>query len=256
MEKIKTYIINLKRDTVKRHLIEIQMKENSFLDFEFIEAVDGRTLSDNDLKTQTNMEVLAKRYKEVASLPGIGCALSHYYTYKKINIENDEAVLILEDDAILSKNLKDICYSIIESFDISLPYVFLLTPGFSYKQSDLVKIIANTKIYEISGGMMTSGYIINKSAAHILAENIYPISHLPDDWRRLISYGIKLYGVLPHIISFPDGYGEIGNSVLQSFANRKKTLWGKISFFLARVKGVLYSLTRSIKGERKSKKLW
>ena len=101
---------------------------------------------------------------------------------------------------------------------------------------------------------MTSGYIINHSAAILLKEKLQPIQFLADQWDEFAQLGINLLGIVPHLISYPNELGEIG---LSQHNNYKKNIWQKIRHYLAGIKGKIYVfLFIYMKGFRISTKNW
>ncbi|HEP0308093.1 TPA: glycosyltransferase family 25 protein, partial [Providencia rettgeri] len=115
------FIINLKESSERRMKMQAQLDKTK-LKYEFINAVNGKNLSDTELKKATH------DYPNCMLTKGeIGCALSHLSIYKKMANENIEQALVLEDDAILPHNIEDII-SQIKFFDkIRKPNIFLLS---------------------------------------------------------------------------------------------------------------------------------
>ena len=99
-----TFVINLKRSFNRKEYMMSQCKDFSFLDIQYIEAVDGKAMSEKERQEKFDYTQFFKKYS-VAVRPGeIGCTLSHQKCYKKIIDENIPYVLILEDDAALPKD--------------------------------------------------------------------------------------------------------------------------------------------------------
>ncbi|HDR2572978.1 TPA: glycosyltransferase family 25 protein, partial [Enterobacter ludwigii] len=74
---MKIFIVNLKKSVERRKKMEAQLNALG-LSAEFIEAVDGRLMSEEERKGVT-------ANVNYAFLPGeIGCALSHQKIYKKM----------------------------------------------------------------------------------------------------------------------------------------------------------------------------
>ncbi|EPP1355413.1 glycosyltransferase family 25 protein, partial [Enterobacter hormaechei] len=87
--------------------------------YEFIEAVDGRKMTETELRNVT-------RETNYAFLPGeVGCALSHQKIYKRIIDENIDAALILEDDVVLNSDLREILNSV--TLSKTKPEILLLS---------------------------------------------------------------------------------------------------------------------------------
>ena len=75
-----------------------QCKDFSFLDIQYIEAVDGKAMSEKERHEKFDYTQFFKKYS-VAVRPGeIGCTLSHQKCYRKIIEDNESYALILEDN--------------------------------------------------------------------------------------------------------------------------------------------------------------
>lgn len=246
---MKTYVVNLLKDKAKRAEIERQLANHPELEYQIWNAVEGKKLTEQEQKEMILPEFF-NRYGRDATLPAVGCSLSHYYIYKDIVATNSKYALVLEDDAILSPNLKvDDFLSLLDSNE---PIAILLTSDFMYFKSDIIKQIDKThKIFKVDYGYMTSGYLINNKAAYLLSENIFPIRYTADAWKEFIDMGIVLYGVVPHLISFPDGLGEIGQA-----SNHTKGLIGRIKATIISIYIKLIHLNSCLKGEKWSSKKW
>lgn len=102
--KLKIYIINLKRHAIRRKRIEAELKSVGYFNFEFIDAVDGTTLTDTeDLINNGTLNPIwiCPNGKLTTSI--IACALSHQKAYKKMIKDGHKSALILEDDAEFTK---------------------------------------------------------------------------------------------------------------------------------------------------------
>ena len=108
INNIKTFVVNLKKDTQKKeHMLELCRQYD--LQIEFIEAVYGKELSENEV---------VKLYCEQSSVSNIGrglargeigCALSHKLIYEKMLKENIPSACILEDDVNFDDGLLEVC---------------------------------------------------------------------------------------------------------------------------------------------------
>lgn len=247
--EMKTYVVNMEKDTQKRALIEAQLAKHPKLNYQIWKAVEGRKLSDDEQKLMVLPEFF-ERYGRNATLPAVGCSLSHISIYKDM-VETDTCfALILEDDAILSNDLK--LDRIIQLLDTDKPVAILMTPDFWYRpEKKVMDVDGKHKIFQLNDGYMTSGYAINLAAAKLLLPLIFPVKYTADAWSIFISFGLRLYGIVPHVISYPDGYGEIGLS-----QHVHKTTYEKFRavavYFYIRILWVKSYL----KGYRKSLKKW
>lgn len=93
------FVISLLEDLERRASISKIMKKLS-VDFEFIDAVKGKNLSQEEL-SQINLNFVESRERRKLALGEIGCTLSHLKAYKLMKERNLEWCCILEDDVIL-----------------------------------------------------------------------------------------------------------------------------------------------------------
>jgi len=91
--KIKTICINLVRRADRKVLMEEELaKHKDILDYEFIEAIDGREV---------------KNYPENFNTPSLyACLLSHSKALQRAKVHNFDNVLIIEDDVVFCSDLK------------------------------------------------------------------------------------------------------------------------------------------------------
>ena len=249
---MKTHIINMAKDVAKREQILSQLKDFPKGDVEIFEACEGRKLTDPELQYFGYLK-FKQKYGAFGTLPAFGCSISHFSVYKKVAAEND-AALILEDDAILSDNLYlklPILHEYINSLHTAAP--ILLTTEFIYNKTDLFTIVNNSiQVAKVKSGCMTTGYIINAEAAKLFSAELFPIRYLADEWREFIKMGLSLYGVVPHMVSYSGELGEIGMSQI----GQNKTILNTIRFFLGGIKVKAVYMIQSLKGYRISKRLW
>ena len=251
---IKTYVLNMEKDVQKRATIESQLEQQKDLDVTIFKAIEGRKLTEQELNEWVDMSAMQKRYNNFATLPAIGCALSHWNIYKMIATYQEPYALILEDDALLSTNLANQIKQIEHLLLTNDPVIILLTPEFVYSLSDKTTSFENYSIYNLDNGIMNSGYLVNLAAATILKEKLFPIKYLADQWNEILNFGIKILGVVPHLISYPDGLGEIGTSQHNNYQN---SYLQKIPHYLAGIKGKMYVfLFIYMIGHRISTKNW
>ncbi|EEG86122.1 LPS glycosyltransferase [Proteus penneri ATCC 35198] len=190
-----TFVINLKDDLLKRDFMRNQL-DNIGISYQFIEAIDGRIMSDNTIKQ------LAYDYPDCYLTKGeIGCTLSHMAIYKKMIEDNIEIALILEDDALLPSNIYSKLIDIKNIDKSSKPNVYILTKTESYIKNKQL----NNNIYYAYSVSGTYGYVINKAAAKSLLSKLTPIKYEADMWSTFKRQGlINLYCHIPHLIDNND----------------------------------------------------
>jgi len=99
LDDLSIYVINLKKDTERRKKMEDQLNKYN-LNFEIIDAVNGKDLDIEQLKKDNIIKVTDTQYKNGE----YGCYLSHYNIWKKFSETNKKFALIFEDDVVLSKD--------------------------------------------------------------------------------------------------------------------------------------------------------
>ncbi len=256
---IKTYVVNMVKDVAKREAILSQVNDSKVsegqLDVELFPATEGRKMTPEEIDKIADWKEFQRLYRDCATLPALGCSISHWRIYKAMADDASSTyALILEDDAWLTPNLATNVKEIAERcFADGKPAAVMLTPEWWYREENLLSDYSAGKIYKITNALMTSGYLINKAGAVLLAEKLLPIRYIADCWSTFVGFGLTLYGVVPHIISYPNELGEIGRSQDE---NLKRDLVRKLRYPLARLKGKLSMLRDRMRGNKESKKLW
>lgn len=235
---INTYIINMEKDVEKRESILTRLSSYNGLKVNVFSAVVGKDLSNTELTKFT-----AQEFRDKATITEIGCALSHNAVYKHIIQQNVPYALILEDDTYFTPPHQFPIDKITACLMEDKPMVILLTTGFDYNLRNKVSDVDECfKLYSLESSWCAAGYIINQSAAKLLADQQLPIRFVADNWTAFVNqFGLHLYGVVPRLVSWPDGLGEVGTSVYESHKHNikykmKQRLIGWISKFLHKVK--------------------
>ena len=114
IREMKIYVINMKTSTDRKNHMK-KILNNNNLNYEFIEAVNGKELDTNYVNSITKDKLRDLSRGEV------GCFLSHKKVYKKFLDSGEDYCLILEDDIqICKKFVNEInkCLSQLNIFDI------------------------------------------------------------------------------------------------------------------------------------------
>jgi len=252
MINIPIFIINLKHDAEKKaHMQELCDKYSLFP--EFIEAVNGKLLSDDFIESIYSKEGSLDSIGRELSKGEIGCALSHKKIYQKMLDENIEKALVLEDDIDFCESLLRY-FSEISNFPKRWELVLLghhsnrsrkeLTPySFWYK-----KILNNTctlrRPCEISYG--TYGYFINKQGAKRILNEIrkiiLPIDHYTGNSKYINLYiSEKPIIMINHKLEVKSNLHLEREELKKSMVNKNKSLKRRMS----EIFGVYYILRES-----------
>ncbi|EMM6517663.1 glycosyltransferase family 25 protein [Enterobacter ludwigii] len=184
------FIVNLKNSVERRQKMEEQLHALG-LSAEFIEAVDGRFMSDDERKRVT-ADV------NYAFLPGeIGCALSHQKIYKRIVDEGIAQALILEDDVLIENILPELLNGI--KLSNSTPEIILLSRVNKFRMKAVRSITTIYKIHKTEQATTAHAYIINNKAASSFLNNLYPVWMTSDKWSLFEDLSMaKIYSVIPY----------------------------------------------------------
>lgn len=193
---MKVYVINLK-DAVERRVSITKQLEELDIPYELFEAINGRDLSADELAEKVDMD-------EVRKHPGwltkgaLGCALSHRAVYKTIVGADSDWSLILEDDVIVSAELKNILNHVEQNPEIYKNSLILLYTLSKYGpinlSRELVQSVGSHNVHKlqnkIPGG--AGAYIIHKDIARRFLELKEKIKVAPDAWSYFLEQKIFL----------------------------------------------------------------
>lgn len=180
----KIYVINLARSADRWGKISNQLSSMG-LEYERIEAVEGRHLSESEIKNYFD----GKKFELVSShelVAGeVGCALSHINIWQKIVNENQTGAIILEDDVVLKESFVDF----LSSFTNQLNFDYLKLDFSDSLYPYPLSIINSNKVgkYEFlelaDSPYCMGGYFISTFGAVTFLKStrkmFYPIDYLP-----------------------------------------------------------------------------
>jgi glycosyl transferase family 25 len=185
---MKIFVVNLSRVKARTEYITAHL-DSLALDYELIDAVDYVSLTPEDFAVLSDQEAVSKN---PFLTPGvIASSLSQVKIFKKMVAEDVKIGLVLEDDAVLPKNIKTILAliegEIRENEIISLSY---FNHHKAKKSTDLSKhqrkkignnleLVYPVDIHDIASAM---AYVITKGAAEKMIEVSMPISDSTDHW--------------------------------------------------------------------------
>ena len=187
---VKVHVINLKTSTDRKQYIEHLLSPyQDFMDVHFVEAVDGRALSDEQLNEMWNQKETYKTYGRCMKGGEIGCSLSHRKCYEEILKNGDDAALILEDDVVFKENadIRKVVSTVEKLLCTQKPMIVLLSGSYWFFKEKSLPGVA----------MGTMSYMINLAAAKRMTS--IDKKYLADDWYHWRDNGIKVYAVRPHI---------------------------------------------------------
>ena len=205
-EDIKCFVIALKDSLRRRESIEQQLKTLG-VEFEFFDAVDTR-------KSEESFEPHKRPGRCCLRGGALGCALSHVFCYLEILKRDSDIALILEDDAVLPKNLKSKLQEIATFLETRTgkPTVVQLTYSNLYLKAVYHKLKENT-LHRALNATGTVAYVLNKKAAEELAKFLYPVYKEADCWGWLVDHGVvDVFAIEQPLVKIYDGDSTIDHA--------------------------------------------
>ncbi|MDW2326722.1 MULTISPECIES: glycosyltransferase family 25 protein [Vibrio] len=164
------------------------------LKYDFFDAVEG----DSESTFNENLAMLI--YGRKLRRGEIGCTLSHYNLAKMHSNSNEDWLCVLEDDATIKDNLVELINNL--PAKDSIAKILLLGHSKTREQDLIIQrlkqplnnkcVISGVEFGESKVNFCgTVGYVINKSAAKIIAKQD-SVFWLADDFNVLSNMGIKV----------------------------------------------------------------
>ena len=178
----KIYVINLKRRLDRKTTL---IKENPNLDFTFIEAIDGKELTQKEL---LDKKLINSSFYDPSGMVTMGvfaCALSHKKAWDQALSDGVENALFLEDDIFLPEklnNLKGLTSTYQEIFDefqsIDYDILFLGKKTLNQYGMDIGKYLTVPRYNSNHNG--AHAYSVKKETIKYLSDNYLPVQYAVD----------------------------------------------------------------------------
>lgn len=220
VKKLKTYVINLPKDVARRQNMEEVTGLLPYLDVEWVQAVYGKELSEEEIEQRFDRKKYQRVYHRLPFSGEIGCTLSHYECYKRILKSGEQTALILEDDVsfIEDSSLVNLLQKCVEFMEQDKPLILLLWGDFFYT-GDKIPFFDRYTLYKDYNASSTIAYLVNTSAAKIMLKTNRPF-HVADDWFFYRCQGIHVMSLYPSVMNHL--YDCFGTSIKD--LERSKTL--------------------------------
>ncbi|KAI3381625.1 hypothetical protein SNEBB_004190 [Seison nebaliae] len=163
----KIFVINLKRRNEKRE----RMKESLSIlniDVEWIDAIDGKNMTDDDMKNIKFFDSYIDPYNErKMNKAEVGCFLSHHLIWDRMVNENMKNVLIFEDDVRFAEYFSKHLNSLIQLLSTSNKHWNLIYLGRKIMRPDEENFDEDFPLYLIHPAFShwTLGYMLNLEGA-------------------------------------------------------------------------------------------
>lgn len=200
----RAYVVHLSWATARRERLEPQL-QRSGLEYEFIEGVDGRKLSDAERETLFDADALARDPKWLT--PGVlGATLGHRCAYNAIQNAGDDVALVLENDAEIPVGFANLVSQLAEhvtgrevimlNFRSLRPIVLRRAGGVQIEGHDVLEAAHPENL------VSACAYLLNRETAAAMSEAILPARWAPDNWNRYLECGAvtRIRCVLPQPI--------------------------------------------------------
>lgn len=174
---VPTYCISLARATGKRDLIRKQVAGLEMKHFEFIDAVDARTLDGSILRRDKRLDDdgSIKHHGRALSMNEVACSLSHGLAYELIRLRRHPVALIVEDDALfIARRMRNFSFADVpDDFDCVFLNSFNLREPPDDHRRGLV-------FGDASYGGSSAAYLVSASGVEKLASSYLPVVHAAD----------------------------------------------------------------------------
>lgn len=210
---MKAYIVNLAEAADRKEYMQRQLEKLPFLKPEFVGAVDGRSMTEEERIRVFDTDGFRKYYLREVRPGEIGCTLSHQKCYGMLAGSAHTCALILEDDIVILEDIEKTVGKLEELMDTEEPRIVLLSGWYWYLKT--CRFMDHLKLAGVYDAFLTHAYVINRSAARLLLEERPFIT--ADDWRYIRKKGIHLQAVLPHLV------GQDWSGEFQTFVNVEQT---------------------------------
>ena len=234
---IKVFIVSLSTSP-RRSYIEKKCRDNN-IEFEFIDAVNGKNLSRDFVLKINKLSWTRDKYKRELGESEIGCSLSHHKIYERIKDDNDWFI-ILEDDVSFGKDINSLIHVDLNKSNFEPSSLYLLggQNGLDSFKHVIFSKFGKEKISEdlffyktlFSERFLfrTCCYLIHSDLAKkILLFNGDKIT-LADDWYNLSKYKVINNMYYADIIDHPSNiYDSLIDAERKAFSNKNQSIfWG------------------------------
>ncbi len=198
---MKIFVVSLKRATERRKRITEHLDARN-ISYDLYDAVDGTLLTDDDMNTLCDMEVVRKNSTWLTK-GMIGACLSHYRIYKKIIDQKLPYACIIEDDVEIDENFSLVLDKLEQ---IISERKFVLMHYTSWKNMELIPIkrelYRDYSLYQmgnLQGLNSAACYVLSNDTASKLVDLVLPIRMGPDSWTDFAQGGAMpaIYAIYP-----------------------------------------------------------
>ena len=197
MTMVPIFVISLATSGKRRESIAGQLRALG-MEFEIVDAVDGRSLSEAQLESVYDPDRATRILGRPMSRGEVGCALSHQRVYQRICDERIPLALVLEDDAKISEGLSRLHRFLTQTRTPEFDVLSLHARGGWLSKHDTINLAGHTCYRVVSHGIWhTVGYAISATGAGKLrvAGRVNSLADWPVSCKRL-----RFYAAFPDLV--------------------------------------------------------
>ncbi|MBA2707206.1 MAG: glycosyltransferase family 25 protein [Gemmatimonadaceae bacterium] len=254
-------VISLTRSLERRNEMAIRLDALG-LAYQFVDGVDGSTLTVEQLKKVYSARDSFQRMGRYLHPNEIGCALSHLGVWRMMVADDVPEVLVLEDDVALEADLPDLLDRRSEWLPDDARVLFLAhhmarpiqrrsIPG----KADHGRALCSFD----SPVMAAAAYVIRLAAAKSLLAHSHPLTMPLDDLLGRSEFtGGGIYGITPQPVTWTDAHPSTIWTDIDRESFAKMSRKGPVGFYrrmLRRLSGALRLSDRSPDGTGESESL-
>jgi glycosyl transferase, family 25 len=200
---VRAYVINLARCPERRSHMTKELR-NTGLDYEFVDAIDGRDLNPDDTQL-ADRAWRAKMFSANHAAANLGASLSHLAVYRKVLENGDDHALVLEDDVAVPSDICNLVEAVAEQMtgaEIVLLHFFSPRcadrgePLRLSRQNSVQLPEARLLVFPVKVNDITSAaaYLITREACERMARAVLPVRVDSDRWEHF-----RQGGALSHV---------------------------------------------------------
>jgi collagen beta-1,O-galactosyltransferase len=186
----KIFVINLQSEIGRKIHMQKILESRGIINYEFINAIDAENIHNYKFRIYDNYNrPFISRGREI--LKGeIGCALSHYYLWKRIKDDKIENAIILEDDIDIVENFEEQIIKLLKTnLNYDMIYLGRLKLHDHYPEIIENDIYINENICECSDSFNTIGYMLSYNGVSKLLSSSFINNIIPVDEFLCALYG-------------------------------------------------------------------
>ena len=223
---MRAYVINLARSPERRQSITAQLTAYG-VDFEIVEAVDGRQLDLTDPAVLTSIapSFLAADWFRPTH---VACTMSHLNACRKILADGLEHALVLEDDVIVPANVSSLADAVaagmggaeVALLNFDSPSVCVMSRRDARELPGARQLLLPVDCSHLVSG---AAYVITREACERMTKQVPSVSAKCDDWARHLYEGIldNVRCVVPMVVTKSPAFAStIGYNSDLSFKSR------------------------------------